>query len=149
LERAPDLALATARPEADLAVLPAAAAGQQPAPPPQGAPELPRLAGFVVHERLGQGGMGEVYRCTRLSDGRALAVKVLSASLATVPDYVRRFDREAAAMAQLSHPGIVKLLDRGRSGPHCWRAMEMREGISLHSYTYYLEPYQQKLARLF
>src|SRR5207237_1885166 len=148
LERAPDLALATARPEADLAVLPAAAAGQQPAPPPQGAPELPRLAGFVVHERLGQGGMGEVYRCTRLADGRQLAVKVLSASLAAVPDYVKRFDREAAAMAQLSHPGIVKLLDRGRCGAHCWISMELIEGLSLRTFASRHKPSTQKLARL-
>jgi serine/threonine-protein kinase len=151
LELAIEAALAQAQPEADLAAVPVAQDGQQAvrAPSPSATQGLPHLEGFVVHERLGQGGMGEVYRCTRLADGRALAVKVLSASLAAVPDYVRRFDREAAAMAQLSHPGIVKLLDRGRSGPHCWISMELIDGISLRTFAARQKPSPQKLARLF
>jgi serine/threonine-protein kinase len=150
LDLALDAAIANAQPEAEIAAVPVAAQAQQAVrpPPANGAPSLPHLDGFVVHERLGQGGMGEVFRCTRLSDGRALAVKVLSASLAAVPDYVRRFDREAAAMAQLSHPGIVKLLDRGRSGPHCWISMELIEGTSLRTHAARNKPSPRQLAKL-
>ncbi len=151
LDAALDKALAQAQPEADLKAVPVAQKGQAAvrAPPPgPGARDLPHLEGFAVHERLGQGGMGEVFRCTRLADGRALAVKVLSASLAAVPDYVRRFEREAAAMAQLSHPGIVKLLDRGRSGPHCWIAMELIDGISLRTFAVQKKPSPRQLAKL-
>ncbi len=118
----------------------------EPVPPPP--LPLPVLEGFAVHERIGQGGMGEVYRCTRLVDGKPLAVKVLSASMAAVPDYVRRFGREAAAMAQLDHPGIVRLLSRGRSGPHCWIAMEMIEGVSLRNHVHREKPSARALARL-
>ena len=150
LDAALDAALAAATAD-ELEVRPVAQDGQQAvhAPPPgQAGSQLPHLEGFVVHERLGQGGMGEVFRCTHLGDGRQLAVKVLSASLAAVPDYVRRFDREAAAMAQLSHPGIVKLLDRGRSGRHCWISMELIEGVSLRTFAARQKPSPQKLARL-
>ena len=66
-------------------------------------PVLPQLDGFTVQERIGVGGMGEVFRCTRESDRVPVAVKILTAQMAAVPDYVRRFGREAAAMAQLDH----------------------------------------------
>ena len=115
-----------------------------PAPPP--AP-LPLIEGFTVQERLGQGGMGEVFRCAR-RDGRTVAVKVLSQSLAVVPDYVKRFEREAAAMAQLDHPGIVRLLDRGRSGAHCWISMELIDGVSLRTYAHQNRPSPRMLAKL-
>ena len=150
LDAALDAALASAKAE-ELQIQPVAQDGQAAvrAPSPSSAGTMmPHLEGFVVHERLGQGGMGEVFRCTRLSDGRRLAVKVLSASLAAVPDYVRRFDREAAAMAQLSHPGIVKLLDRGRSGVHCWIAMELIEGVSLRTHAVKARPQPVQLAKL-
>ena len=150
LDLALEAALAGAQPEADLRNIPVAQKGQHAvrAPAAGAASGLPHLEGFVVHERLGQGGMGEVFRCTRLADGRSLAVKVLSASLAAVPDYVRRFEREAAAMAQLSHPGIVKLLDRGQSAQHCWIAMELIDGVSLRTWAAKEKPSPQRLARL-
>ena len=125
---------------------PAAARPQPPAAP--AAPPLPHLEGFAVHERVGQGGMGEVFRCTSLKDGRPVAVKVLGASLAVVPDYVKRFEREAAAMAQLSHPGIVSLLSRGRSGPHCWISMELIDGTSLRTWAHQNKPSPRTLAKL-
>ena len=133
--------------DVDLAQISAAAAGT-PEPKPQKTVPFPQLEGFALHERLGQGGMGEVYRATRLSDCRPVAVKVLSAALAAVPDYVRRFDREAAAMAQLDHPGVVRLLSRGRSGPHCWIAMELIDGVSLRTHAFQFRPSARALARL-
>jgi len=73
---------------------------------------------------------------------------VLSQSLAVVPDYVKRFEREAAAMAQLDHPGIVRLLDRGRSGQHCWISMELIAGVSLRTYAHQNRPSSRMLAKL-
>jgi serine/threonine protein kinase len=129
-------------PEAATVASPAPAAAAKPEAP------LPQLDGFTVHQRIGVGGMGEVYRCTRLSDGRSLAVKILSAQMAAVPDYVRRFGREAAAMAQLDHPGIVRILSRGRSAQHCWIAMELVDGVSLRTHVWQNKPSARQLARL-
>ncbi len=129
-----------------------AAPPQGPPPPPDdaGAPEppLPSLDGFVVLERIGQGGMGEVFRCTRVSDGVPVAVKILTPQMAAVPDYVRRFGREAAAMAQLDHPGIVRLLGRGRAGGHVYIAMELIAGESLRSWAHRNRPTARQLALL-
>src|SRR3954462_10148171 len=122
--------------------------GSNPGSPPNQSKPMPRIEGFVLHERLGQGGMGEVFRATRDSDGRELAVKILGESLAVVPDYVRRFDREAAAMAQLDHPGIVRLLSRGKSGEHWFIAMEFVPGPSLRTHVRVARPSAPGLARL-
>jgi serine/threonine-protein kinase len=125
-----------------------------PAPPPSPAPEaqpeppLPRLEGFAVLGRIGQGGMGEVFRCARESDQLPVAVKILTPQMAAVPDYVRRFGREAAAMAQLDHPGIVRLVGRGRSGPHVYIAMELIDGESLRAWAHRNRPTARQLAVL-
>ncbi|MGE5047858.1 MAG: serine/threonine-protein kinase [Deltaproteobacteria bacterium] len=124
-----------------------------PEPPAQQTPQapggsFPRLDGFLVHERIGQGGMGEVFRCTRNSDGLPVAVKILTPQMAAVPDYVRRFGREAAAMAQLDHPGIVRLLGRGKAGQHVYIAMELIEGESLRTWAHRTRPTSRTLAGL-
>src|SRR5437868_10195987 len=113
-------------------------------------PELPisRLDGFIVLERIGQGGMGEVFRCSRDSDGLLVAVKILTPEMAAVPDYVRRFGREAAAMAQLDHPGIVRLLGRGKAGQHVYIAMELIDGESLRLWAHKNRPGARQLAML-
>jgi serine/threonine-protein kinase len=130
----------------------AAPAGQQaqrqPPPAAKGEAPLPQLDGFQVHERLGVGGMGEVFRCTRLSDRVPVAVKILTAAMAAVPDYVRRFGREAAAMAQLDHPGIVRLVGRGKAGQHFFIAMELIEGESLRNWAHKNRPTAKQLAKL-
>jgi serine/threonine-protein kinase len=101
-----------------------------------------------LQERIGQGGMGEVFRAVRRADQRVVAIKVLGAALAVVPDYVKRFDREAAAMAQLDHPGIVRLFSRGRTGPHFWISMDLIDGISLRNYAHKEKPSPRLLAQV-
>jgi serine/threonine-protein kinase len=92
--------------------------------------------------------MGEVFRCTRESDGLPVAVKILTPQMAAVPDYVRRFGREAAAMAQLDHPGIVRLLGRGKAGQHVYIAMELIDGESLRLWAHKNRPTARQLAML-
>src|SRR2546428_3014967 len=130
--------------------LPAPAPAPTPQAPPKTPeqPSLPKLEGFTVHERIGQGGMGEVFRCTRDSDHVPVAVKILTPQMAAVPDYVRRFGREAAAMAQLDHPGIARLLGRGKAGQHVYIAMELIDAESLRTWAHRNRPTAQQLAML-
>jgi len=97
---------------------------------------LPRgrcLGPYEIQSLLGAGGMGEVYRArdTRLS--RDVALKVLSPDLATNPERLARFEREARAASALSHPAIVNVFDIGQSDGHWFMAMELVEGGALRS----------------
>ena len=65
-----------------------------------------RLGPYFVEAPLGAGGMGEVYRARDTRLNRDVAIKVLPATLARDPDRVARFEREAQAVAALSHPNI-------------------------------------------
>ncbi len=74
-----------------------------------------RLGPYEILAPLGAGGMGEVYRARDTRLGREVAVKVLPASLRDSPDALARFEREARAVASLSHPNILALHDFGRT----------------------------------
>jgi serine/threonine protein kinase len=71
------------------------------------------LGHYRIESWLGAGGMGEVYRATDTRLDRAVAVKILSQHLATHPDALARFEREAKAVAALSHPNILAIHDFG------------------------------------
>src|SRR3569833_2951231 len=66
---------------------------------------------YRVVQKLGQGGMGAVYRGAQLGLGREVAIKVISAHLVTEPDVVKRFLREAKLASRHSHPNAVAVLD--------------------------------------
>lgn len=71
------------------------------------------LGGYRLLERIGRGGMGDVYRAQHLRLGREAAIKVLHAHLASDPDFLRRFEREAASVARLEHPSILPVWEYG------------------------------------
>jgi serine/threonine protein kinase len=73
------------------------------------------LGAYRLLERIGKGGMGEVYRALHLKLGTERAVKVLPPALAAEPDFLRRFEREAAAAAALNHPNILAVHDYGEA----------------------------------
>ena len=73
-----------------------------------------RLGPYEIAALIGAGGMGEVYRARDTRLGRDVAIKVLPAALARDPQGLARFEREARAVAALSHPNIVALFDIGR-----------------------------------
>ena len=94
--------------------------------------EAPRhLPGFELTQLLGRGGMGEVWKARQLSLGRDVAIKILSRDLAQDPDFVKRFDLEAAALTTLAHPHVVSIIDRGHHDGLIFFAMELVEGKSL------------------
>jgi serine/threonine protein kinase len=90
-----------------------------------------RLGPYEIVAPLGAGGMGEVYRARDTRLGREVAVKVLPESLAGNPDRQARFEREARAVAALSHPNILAIHDYGTEGPVTYAVMELLEGETL------------------
>ena len=81
--------------------------------------------------RIGGGGMADVYLAEDLVLGRLVAVKVLRPELAHDEHFVERFGTEARAAASLSHPNIVAIHDRGRSGRPWYLVMEYVSGETL------------------
>jgi len=103
-------------------------ATQSPARPSPGPPHIP---GYRLEKLVGKGGMGEVHRAVQLSLGRVVAVKILSGELAADPTFVARFDKEAAALATLSHPNVVSIVDKGKAEFTYYLVMEYVDGPSL------------------
>jgi serine/threonine protein kinase len=86
------------------------------------------LGPYEILASLGAGGMGEVYHARDHRLGRAVAIKVLSASQDTDPERKERFAREARAIARLSHPNICTLYDVGEQNGTVFLVMELVEG---------------------
>ena len=73
-----------------------------------------KLGAYEIVESIGAGGMGEVYRAWDDRLRRDVAIKVLPEHLSADADYLGRFEREAQAVAQLSHPNILSIHDFGQ-----------------------------------
>jgi TolB-like protein/Tfp pilus assembly protein PilF len=92
-----------------------------------------KLGPYEILSRLGAGGMGEVYRAWDSKLDRDVAVKVLPVSVAGDPDVLARFEREAKAVAALSHPNILAIHDFGDHDGIAYAVMELLEGETLRS----------------
>src|SRR5215510_4500661 len=90
-----------------------------------------RLGPYEIVAKLGEGGMGEVYKARDTRLNRSVAVKVLPSELASDPDRRARFEREAHAVAALSHPHICTVYDIGRENGTDYLVMELLEGETL------------------
>jgi hypothetical protein len=91
------------------------------------------LGGFLIEAKLGEGGMGAVYRAKQISLGRAVALKVLAPQHGADPEFVGRFVREARSAARLNHPYVVQPLEIGAEKGFHFFAMELCEGGSVAS----------------
>ncbi|HYT32606.1 MAG TPA: protein kinase [Thermoanaerobaculia bacterium] len=89
------------------------------------------LGPYEILSPLGKGGMGEVYRARDKKLDREVAVKVLPQSVATDPDRLARFEREAKAVAALSHPNILAIHDFGNQDGIAYAVTELLEGETL------------------
>ncbi len=89
------------------------------------------IAHYRIVGSLGSGGMGEVYRATDTRLGRDVALKVMPASVASDPDRIERFKREARVVAALNHPHIVTIHSVEEADGVHFLTMEMVEGQSL------------------
>ena len=106
-------------------------------PAPQGSKsQVPKqIGGYELIEKIGQGGMGAVFKARQLSLNRDVALKVLPPSVAKNEDFIQRFLREARAAGGLNHHNIVQAIDVGRcdkTGLYYF-AMEFVDGPSLGS----------------
>jgi len=90
-----------------------------------------RLGSYEILSPLGAGGMGEVYRARDPRLAREVAVKVLPAVLAADREALARFEREARAVAALSHPNILAIFDFGDEAGVSFAVMELLEGETL------------------
>jgi hypothetical protein len=90
-----------------------------------------RLGPYEILSSLGAGGMGEVYRARDPRLGRDVAVKIISGDVSASPERLRRFEREARAVAALEHPGILAVHDVGTHEGRAYVVFELLEGETL------------------
>ncbi|NLC10915.1 MAG: serine/threonine protein kinase, partial [Firmicutes bacterium] len=86
---------------------------------------------YQIESSLGEGGMARVFKARDLKLNRIVAVKVLHDHLTGNQDFVRRFRREAQAVAKFSHPSIVSLYDVGEEDNIYYIVMECLQGKTL------------------
>src|SRR5262245_35651383 len=109
-------------------------------PTPNGAAAMigQTLGHYRIDSKLGEGGMGVVYRAFDTHLDRAVAIKVLRPDATASPDRRRRFVQEAKSASALNHPGIVHIYDIDSAnlpdGPTDFIAMEFVSGKTLDQY---------------
>jgi serine/threonine-protein kinase len=91
------------------------------------------IGDYEIQTKLGQGGMGAVYKARQISLDREVALKILARHLVDDAKFVHRFQREARVMARLDHPNIIRCHNvHDLNGLHCL-AMEFVDGCSLQN----------------
>jgi len=101
---------------------------------------------YVVEEILGQGGMSAVYKATDPNLKRVVAVKVIHSHLSSNPDFVKRFEEEAAAVAQLRHHGIIQVHDFNRDDDLYYMVLEFVPGETIQDHLKRLNDSGRKLS---
>src|SRR5437667_12003063 len=86
---------------------------------------------YEIRSKIGEGGMGEVYRARDEKLNRDVAIKVLPASLSQDQDRLRRFEQEAQAAGALNHPNILAVYDVGEHDGAPYVISELLEGETL------------------
>ena len=93
---------------------------------------MKKIGGYEVIEKLGEGGMGTVYKGRQVSLDRPVAIKVLSEKLADHNEVLERFKRESLIIARLNQPNIIHVIDRGITpSGRPYFVMEYVEGTDL------------------
>ncbi|GAB4143897.1 MAG: hypothetical protein Tsb009_15310 [Planctomycetaceae bacterium] len=102
-------------------------------PSPDGS-ELGSLRDYRLLEKIGEGGMGSVYKAVQTKLGKVVAIKVLPQQQLQDKEAVRRFDREMKAVGKLDHPNIVRATDAGEHDGQHFLVMEYVKGVDLAEY---------------
>ena len=91
------------------------------------------LGPYRLESKLGQGGMGAVYKATHTKLDKVVALKVLPLQVTKSPQLIARFEREMKAVGKLDHPQIVRAMDAGEIDGIHYLAMEYVEGSDLQA----------------
>lgn len=109
---------------------------------------LPQIEGYEIHDKLGEGGMGTVWRATQLSTHREVALKIMGSRAFASQRARARFQREVELAAQLQHPNIAGVYDSGLHRHLYYYAMELIEGQHLDDYVEQHAPSQRRILEL-
>ena len=93
--------------------------------------DLDRISHYRILEKLGAGGMGEVYLAEDMKLGRKVAIKILSEEYTTNKDRLQRFEQEASAASNLNHPNILTIHEVGTDNGRHYIATEYIDGLTL------------------
>src|SRR6516164_5665665 len=88
------------------------------------------IPGYSILAKIGQGGMGTVYKAIQTSVNRTVAIKIMSAQATSEPTYVARFLKEAEAAGHLNHKNLISAIDAGAAGGYYYFVMEYVTGKS-------------------
>lgn len=91
------------------------------------------VAGYLLEEVIGRGGMGVVYRAEHVRLGRKAALKVVAPQIAREPKFRERFLRESRTAGSLDHPNVIPLYDAGEADGVLYIAMRFVDGVDLSS----------------
>jgi serine/threonine-protein kinase len=91
------------------------------------------LGKYHIIERLGQGGMADVYKAYQPGLARYVAIKIIHSHLADNEEFIERFESEAMAVAGLRHSNIVQVIDFDREDERCYMVMEFVAGHTLET----------------
>ena len=89
---------------------------------------------YQIEEMLGQGGMSAVYKATDPNLKRVVAVKMIHPHLSSDPDFVKRFEEEATAVAQLRHPSIIQVYDFNHDDDNYYMVLEFVPGETIQEH---------------
>ena len=101
---------------------------------------------YVIEEILGQGGMSAVYKATDPNLKRVVAIKMIHTHLSGNPDFVKRFEEEAASVAQLRHHGIIQVHDFNRDGDTYYMVLEFVPGETIQAHLKRLNDAKRRLS---
>ena len=93
--------------------------------------DIDKVSHYRILEKLGAGGMGEVYLAEDMKLGRKVAIKILSEEYTTNRDRLQRFEQEAAAVSNLNHPNILTIHEVGTDNGRHFIATEFIDGLTL------------------